>query len=662
MIDKILLGFYRALAAFMLIACIQVHALPTYWTGGNQTADVHITTANPLFISNTNYLANPINIINDGGTANVTITADAVITSSQELYFYVGPSETTQVNVQNDLLFSGSAGQNLLVTLSGGGELIFYISGGKTLSFSGTSTTSGGTIFLNDITGGTPTQNVIFQPATSILTQNAIVEVGANSAISFVGNSSSQLGQIVFDAATSLASTGRFILQIDDGASVLNEAAYLAPGYIPTLSNIQFNLGSGYGTTSFILESPGVNQYSGLLIVNGNTQWSGLVNNPFCELMPTTTNSIRQGFILGAGSTLTVQEGAYIDYVVTVTNVTLTPNIPNNVLNVPCQRFLTRVIKDRNPAALIIDGNPDNSDPVTINMQANSAIYFRSGVDCQGNSSEFDANDTTISFTINPANNFNQYGSEGTYLLDVEGPLIVNGDSDAGQTLGTALQILSWQVTATGGSVLINQSDTNFPLRTFAQDGNGNYLQYGSGCFFINNKVQLNQMHLQHTDEIHPIYEDNVGGQSASSYIGGDRLNICLPTNPLCPCASSLVVPAIQFYNSFFDLHTSAALTGLSIQVVNDEPFDTDNNSSQFVFYGNGRCIDNGTGRSLIIGSEVGSEASDWQTIISRDGQLDIMQTNSLANPIIDLTLSVSYNNYKITPNIVWQHLWSIRC
>jgi hypothetical protein len=674
MIERNSFKYYAMLTAFALFFSIQLNAV-TNWHGGNQSGDVTITPSSGLDIENINYLLTPVNIINNTSSptpANVTISADSVVSSSQQLYFYLSPGSVTNVLVTNDLVFTGSNGQNFLITASGSGTLNFYISGGETLSLSlantlinpgsNCSVTSGilsssinaGVIFLVDMIGGSPTVN--FQPATTTLTGNATVEVGYNSAISFLGNTPGQTGIINFDSSVSPASTGRFILQIDNGGAVVNDVAQLT-GLPVTLQNIAFNQpfsipNFGSPVINFVANNvPG--GFAGALIVNGNTQWAGLTNNPFCELAPTSTTVIKKGFVLGAGSNLTVAPGTYIDYVVTVTNVTLTPNIPNNVLNVPCQRFTNRIIKDRNPAAMIIDGNEDNSNPATITMSGNSAIYFRSGVDCLGNSCEFAA-DGTISFTVNPANNFS---NEGTILLDVEGPLIVNGNSgitDDPAFPATAFQILSWQVAPQGGSVLINQTDTTFPLRTFAQDANGNYLQYGSGCFFVNNKMQLNHMHLQHTDEIHPIYEDNIAGQSSASYIGGDRLNICLPTNPACPCANALVVPAIQFYSSFFDLHTSAAYTGLSFQVVNDAPFASIDNTTRFVFYGNGRCIDNGTGRSLIIGTEVGSEASDWQTIVSRDGQLDIMQTNSTANPFtIDLTLSVSYNNFKVTPNIV---------
>lgn len=667
MIEKMLFKYYAMLAACMLFASVPMHAV-TIWNGGNQSGNVNITPTSGLEISNTNFLTTPVSIINTSGdSAIVSIgSPDAIVTSSQQLYFYVSSGSTTNVNVTNDLLFTGSFGQTFLITVSGDGVLNFNVSGGKTLSFAlantlnapgssctststiSSSTLNSGVMFLVDMAGGSPTVN--FQPATATLTTNAIVQVGTNSAISFLDDGTGTAGTINFDSSINTASTGRFILHIANGGSVVNDVAQLT-GLPVIVQNIAFNTQFVHGIPAINFIKTNVpNGFAGTLIVNSNTQWAGLTNNPFCELSPTSTTVIKKGFVLGAGSNLIVAPGTYIDYVVTVTNVTLTPSIPNDVLNVPCQRFTNRVIKDRNPAAMIIDGNPDNSNPATISMLGNSAIYFRSGVDCKGNSCEFAA-DGTISFTVNPANNFS---NEGTILLDVEGPLVVNGNSTSDNaTLATAFQILSWQVAPTGGSVLINQTDTNFPLRTFAQDANGNYLQYGSGCFFINNKMQLNSMHLQHTDEIHPIYEDNIAGRSSASYIGGDRLNICLPTNPACPCVNGLVVPAIQFYNSFFDLHTSAAVTGLSLQVVNDTPlFDSASNQSQFVFYGNGRCIDNGTGRSLIIGTEVGSEASDWLTIVNRDAQLDVMQTSSISNPLIDLLLSVSYNNFKVTPNI----------
>lgn len=669
----------KVLYSALLALCIQMQIYAdTIWSGGTQSADVTIAPGNSLDISNTNFLSNPINITNSGGSANVNIVASAIVTSSQPLYFHVPAGSTTNVNITSDLLLTGSNGA-FLITLDGGGTLQFNVTGGHVVSLSSTttladpagdcivgnispggcgnstaapatdltttSTLNNGAILLVDMTDGNMS-TITFQPATTTLTDNAVVEVGANSAISFLGDGPSNSGTINFDASIATASAGRLILQIDNGGSVLNQAAHLINTPV-TLENIQFNQGDGFGSPAInFIKNNFPAGYSGLMIVNGNTTWTGLENNPFCELIPTTSNVIKKGFILAAGSELTVADGSYIDYVVTVTNVTVYADIPDNVLNQPCQRFLTRVIKDRNPAALIIDGNPDNSNPAVITMDGNSAIYFRSGVDCRGNSCLY-------SFTINPAADLK---NEGTILLEVEGPLIVNGDSSTDDaTQGTIFQILSWQVAPTGGSVLINQIDTTFPLRTFAQDANGNYLQYGSGNFFINNKMQYVRMHLQHMDENHAVYEDNVAGDSSPSYIGGDRLNICCSSNLNCPCYAARVTPALQFYNSFFDLHTSAAVTGLSLQVVNDAgEFTTgDDNTTQFVFYGNGRCIDNGTGRSLVFGTEVGSQASDFQTIVSRSAHLDIMQTNSLSNTLIDLALTVSYNNFKVTPNIV---------
>lgn len=642
--------FYSAVLALLL--CTRLHA-DTVWAGGDQCGDVTISPGDSLDISGNNFLTCPITISNTSGAeAFVNITADATVTSTQQLYFYAsGANSVITVHVANDLIFSGTNGLNFLITMSGPGTLRFEVAGGETLSFTETTTVGGGAIFLNNMVGGFDPQ-VIFQRFPTgtdpLPNENANIVVGPQSAISFLGNSPADTGTIAFDASINPANTGRLVLNIQNGGSVVNEAASLT-GSPVTLSTIQFNEGPGFGAPVLSIEALNfTGGFNGLLIINGNTTWNGLENNPFCELAPTSTNVIRSGFILGAGSVTNVAPGSYIDYVVTVTNITIYANIPDDVLNEPCQRFLTRVIKDRNPAALIIDGNQDNTNPAVINMLGNSAIYFRSAVDCLGNS-QLDT------FTINPSADLKD---AGTILLDVEGPLIVNGNSDPASTIGTALQILSWQVAPAGGSVLIYQDDTVFPLRTFAQDAEGNYLQYGSGCFFINNKMQLNGMHLQHTDEIHPVYEDNIAGQSSPTYQGGDRLNICCSSNLACPCYAARVTPAIQFYNSYFDLHTNAALVGLSLQVVNDAPFSAPNNTSIFTSFGNGRCIDNGTGRSLIFGTEVSSWASDFRTIVNRSGQLDIMQTVATStvgapvNPAVELLLSVSVNNFKITPNI----------
>ena len=290
-----------------MLAYVSIYA-DTTWNGGNQSGSVSISSGDSFNISGVNYLVAPITITNSSiTTASVNITADALISSGLQLYFYTSAGSTTEVNVSNDLVFTGSNGLNLLITASGSGTLNFNISSGQTLSFTSTTTLSGGAIFLADMTSGTPIIN--FQSADTTLTANATVDVGLNSAISFLGNAPGQTGTINFDASVEPASIGRFILQINNGGSVVNDVAQLT-GQPVTLQNIAFNAGAAYGTPTINFVADNVpDGFAGTLIVNGNTTWAGLTSNPFCELSPTSTTAIKKGFVLGAGSVLKHHQG-----------------------------------------------------------------------------------------------------------------------------------------------------------------------------------------------------------------------------------------------------------------------------------------------------------------------------------------------------------------
>ena len=75
-------------------------------------------------------------------------------------------------------------------------------------------------------------------------------------------------------------------------------------------------------------------------------------------------------------------------------------------------------------------------------------------------------------------------------------------------------------------------------------------------------------------------------------------------------------------------------------------------NLSDFVFYSNGPCVDNGTGRQMILGTRIGSTAADGCSRIDADAHLDIMeQQNAIIadlNPLDpngDQTLDLTCSN-----------------
>jgi len=294
-------------------------------------------------------------------------------------------------------------------------------------------------------------------------------------------------------------------------------------------------------------------------------------------------------------------------------------------------------VKERNASALIVDGSPNPyraPSPVvvpTFDLRGTSKFYFRSGCDSTGVSQSSE-------FLVSAAKQLTAEAGYGSIILDVEGHMNVLGDS----ALTNAINILSIQEAVTGGSALIEGTETNFKLRTYANDGG--LLQYGKGCFLINGRMDIDSVSLQHTDELHNVYEKNIVQQSEATYIGGESFKL----------AQSAYRPTIAFHNARFLFHTSLALAGVDCltpsRIVNGTPTD---NISAFQFYQNGRALDQGTGRNLVLGTNIGALACDFGTIVDRDAHFDVRQENNQANPTaITAEVTVAPNNEKVVQGL----------
>ena len=149
---------------------------------------------------------------------------------------------------------------------------------------------------------------------------------------------------------------------------------------------------------------------------------------------------------------------------------------------------------------------------------------------------------------------------------------------------------------------------------------------------------------LIHTDTTHNVYEAyNLGDPflfSQPTYIGGDSY--------LFPCHLGRPRPTIEFINSIYRVHTSVASTGVDFLFPN---FIDGNNNSSIIFYSNGRCIDNGYGRNMILGTDTCFDICD----MGADGNshLDVFQVNSQPFPsTLTLNLLTGYNTSCITEGI----------
>lgn len=586
--------------------------------------DTDVTDQN-IDIIGTNNIFGPVHV--SANTCDIVISVtngDAIISgcdASSRLYFSADTGRTITVNLSDSLAITGGtdAGVNLLVTFSGAGNLIFNFDGGASLQI-GADTGSGhaGGAYLIELMGAGP--QITFQRSGVLPNADSSVDLTTGGFISFGGASLGDEGSIVFDASNT--GSGLFLLNIGDGGGLMIRSNLVTNPVDPLLTDILFGVTPPFTTTPqfSVINSDIEAAASVLRIVNGNGSCPSYQYDPFCN---GGVGGATPGFVLGPSGLLIVNDMTYIDYIGTATNVCCTFTRLDD-----CGVVITDE-RQRNGSAFIVDGDPDNLTTTTIQFLGDSAIYFRSGVDKCGN--------VSVDFTISPSL---QTPCEGNIVFDVEGRLDIVGDP-AGEN---AINILSLQVDPVGCGVFVESTDTVFPARTFARDANGDYLQYNAGAMLINNRVNIFFASIVHTDSIHPVFAQNNLGRSnlnsSPTYIGGDSY--------LLACHAGELPPTIAFYNSQFRINTDVALTGVDLLVPN---FDT-GNDSQFIFYQNGRCIDNGTGRNMILGTNLCFD--DCNTGTGTAAHLNIFQeTPQAVGSSQTLTLLTAPNSSCVTEGIV---------
>jgi hypothetical protein len=554
---------------------------------------------------------------------NVNVTVDATLTGTVEpgLFFVAEDNRKIIVNVDNNLICTGDGDTTLVITISGAGEVEFVLADGKTVSFTATdSTTVEGTRVFVDMgpvePGSDLSPTLRFRRDTTSSSSHVHVIVGPKSLITYIAETpvssgtSNEEGYIIFDPSNS--GTGRMVLTIQDSGGIFVGGNLVTSVSYPNLvlADVDMTTPAGKLASLSVANATGASANASFLVLNENTMMTSLLINPWSETK--VFNGVRYGFVLGTNGQILIDDNSYMDYVGLVNDFCPSPTtIPAAVL---AGKTVAQVIKARNASALIVDGFAHvNSVPAEIQLADSSAIVFRSGVDKDGIVNMFDAS-MMYSFTIIPAS---RTTGEGEIVFDVEGKLNVK---NVGTTNNNKLEVLSWQVNPSGGSVLIYGPETTFPLRTFAMDGS-DYYQYNAACFMINNRMNMQGINLVHTDKNHNVYEkDDI--TSEPTYVGGETFY--LDTNS--------ERPMIAFYDSYFYLHTCAALTGVDLRVPNSTLTSTPlsmraagANNSVFRFFHNGFAYNNGTGRQLIMGTQIGSTACDpCCASISRDAHLDI--------------------------------------
>lgn len=595
----------------------------------------------------------------------VTITnADSVITGSgnrcdgvptgpARLYLFADTGRTITFRLDFDLLFRGTANGaallDLLVSFSGGGQVIFDLGDDTVVTF-GSEPTSGGTQFLIAMDQADETfENVIFQRQNTNSVADVEVVIGDRSAMTFISEAAPFDGNanVLFDPQNE--DTGEFILRLEPPCAGLVIAGHLIPDLDTEflISDVDFTTIAGLqatvqiGNPSFNGQpTPGDVVCNRVRVINGNICCTPLFIDPFCQ---GPIAGPQAGFVLGPVGLLIVNNFSYLDYIGTATNICCDFVLPNEC------GVLTPQSRLRNGSAFIVDGLDDQT-PSQIQLLGRSAIYFRSGVDKCG--TVFELGD----FVINGGDrSFEEFKNQcaGNIVFDVEGPLDITGLESApgaGDNVN-GINILSLEVTCAGCPVLVGDTGPAlFPARTFARNGLGEYLRYNSGAMLVNNRVNLITTNLMHTDENHDVYQQgNLGNPNLSSeptYIGGDTYLLCM--DQVEPAfARTQCRPFIAFINSAFHVNTSVASVGVDWAVPNSGLGGF--NVSTFIFYNNGRCIDAGYGRNMILGTSPCFDGCFTST--NQDSHLDVMQKDGTGGTQT-LLLQTAMNDACITEGI----------
>jgi len=611
----------------------------------------------------------------------VTVTKDVVLSGhwagESDFYLVAAEGRTIRFELDHDLTFTGSSaitGDDLLIVQSGPGTVEVAIEDGKVFELA-SKNCSGGAQYYVLMYGGINAprdeycdeyqapccpidccdeyacgglfsgcgeygdeycspgsgcnENSLSRPTLSFVSlqdestrariKNRRIVIGPKSRMGFISSRKTGIGQdsgiIQFDPAIECLS--RMTLEIADTAGFNVSGRYTCQrdGGCITLCNIQQNVTAGDQAIWRIVNGLGSEFASGLLVLDKNETLPSLLIDPFLnngarEDFINYRGSfcgIQPGVVIGANGILNIESDSYLDFV----------GLALNQLPCPCPIMQDmcnprKILKMRNPSALIIDGNfnPQATDAQII-FGERAALFVRSGVGEDGTiRDEFDMDP----FTVDAANRMHGVGN---IVFDVEGRLDVMGtlgvDCDC---ITSKIELLSLEVFPTGGSVFVGSGETNFPLRTFNTEDN-ELLMYNCGAFLINNQMTLSNTALSHTDECHEVCPNN-DLRSEPAYIGGETFKLL----------GSDIRPSIRFINAELNVHTDVAFTGLDLVVPNfvDSLGVLRANLSDFTFFSNGPCVDNGTGRQMILGTRIGSTAADGCSRIDADAHLDIMQ------------------------------------
>jgi hypothetical protein len=658
----------------------------------------------------------PTRVFADKSDIEVTLQGNPTVRCNKhgdsQLILESNPERKITFNLKyDDLSFKGSRGKKqrpLLMLISPGSTVDFIINGGQELSFKSDRESGGTAVFVGLLDYDGTRLSFIRRQGYKRANEDARVTIGRRSSISFAGegtNDPDKLGTVRFDPTNEIGNAGRMVLYIAPTGGFIIRPHAISDILNPIFKHIDTTvLSNGFGRVEVV--NSGSDSQASLQVINANNRIFDLLADPFLTLDVRNDitdynglfSGVQYGFVLGANGVLDIDDNAYLDYVGLANNVcpltscfTVTSNccpVECCVTNTACPEIACfegfdpeSLLKPRNPSAFFVDGSFDPcAMPAQIRLGEHSAIFFRSGVDCRG---QVIHKREPFQFTINPA--FKTPGA-GEIVFDVEGPLHVRG-SNGDCSLLSKLEILSLEVMSSGGPLFYNTDEVIFPKLTCNMVDCCFFRSYNKASFLINNRLELFNTVLVHSDQNHRVVK-NDDVNSEATYMGGEIAHL------LENCVAR---PKIVFYNSRLFVHTDVAFTGLDLLVPNLSVPDNDvlrkhsacapcdddceefgcdfcnddcdvaeafpltclDNISEFRFFYNGNKLDNGIGRQMILGTRIGSLACNDCRVISADVHLDIVPesccngTGSEVEQLLLLTTDANNNvvNCELTAN-----------
>ncbi|MFH1461445.1 MAG: hypothetical protein ABIF12_00645 [bacterium] len=418
--------------------------------------------------------------------------------------------------------------------------------------------------------------------------------------------------------------------------------------------------------------------------------------------------NVQSGFILGKNGRIEVAHETFLDYVATLTNLSMDQTLADDYSTIrtgaiATERLSSPIFKNKNPAAFFVDGlfdswrvntqNGSTFDPTAndeqdpdaeIFLYGNSKILLRAGSHVVGNpSAEYAENgDYVFTFTIDTATydgqsvvSTNLTGDEGRHVLDLEAPLIVRSfsrdempgsnyiDPDPSDVGQMNLPTVSIDYTGREIDYTILFGDP-YISRPLIQDSS--YKIYDSPSVFLSASLQIYDTTFNHNDITKLLTPSPE--LALPNFVGGEAKvfnTLTYPASISNPSYEELYqTPRVEFYNSNLDIHEHFVGAGVRF-VAHEQIADKDgvaltgsdaNNTSVFKFFDHwdtlGRDLDtpdHGYGRLFMASCSNNKMSSGTTYADLQDCFINVYrQTDNAGDPADTIKLSLQTSQDQI--------------